>query len=447
MPRKLKEAALTTRNARAKLAPREKPYYRAIDPDTQLGYRRGVRGGRWLVRWYRNGAYAQETLATADDALDADGGGILNYDQAVRKARSLVAERDAHAKAAKDGPALTVLDALTSYIAGRDAREDAHRGQSGPKRDARSRLTRHVQSKPIAAKLLYTLSEADLREWLRGAENELSPGTVRRLVNDLKAALNAMYAAHRNRLPAELPLVIRHGLKIEESPPTNARQQILPDADIRRLIAAAWDVDLNDEWDGDLAPVVVVLAATGGRFSQLSRMRVADVQPDAERLMVPHSRKGKGPKKVAQIAIRVGTDVIAVLQPLISGRRGTDYLFYRWRKKQTATSVWERDKRGPWHSSSEILRPWQLIVARAGFPPDTLPYCLRHSSIVRGLRAGLPVRLVAALHDTSAQMIERHYSAHIVDAMDELAARAVVPLTTMPATIHAIADRKLSNEQ
>ena len=39
------------------------------------------------------------------------------------------------------------------------------------------------------------------------------------------------------------------------------------------------------------------------------------------------------------------------------------------------------------------------------------------------------MRLVAALHDTSSAMIEKHYAAFIVDAMDELAARAIVPLT------------------
>ena len=33
---------------------------------------------------------------------------------------------------------------------------------------------------------------------------------------------------------------------------------------------------------------------------------------------------------------------------------------------------------------------------------DIVPYALRHSSIVRQLRAGLPVRCAAALHDTSA---------------------------------------------
>ena len=35
-------------------------------------------------------------------------------------------------------------------------------------------------------------------------------------------------------------------------------------------------------------------------------------------------------------------------------------------------------------------------------------------------------------------MIERHYAAFIVDAMDELAARAVVPLTTTPGTVTPI---------
>jgi hypothetical protein len=40
---------------------------------------------------------------------------------------------------------------------------------------------------------------------------------------------------------------------------------------------------------------------------------------------------------------------------------------------------------------------------------------LRHSSIVRQLLANVPVRVVAALHDTSVAMIERTYSRYIAD--------------------------------
>jgi hypothetical protein len=39
-----------------------------------------------------------------------------------------------------------------------------------------------------------------------------------------------------------------------------------------------------------------------------------------------------------------------------------------------------------------------------------IPYALRHSSIVRAIRANLPIRPVAALHDTSVEMTEQHYA-------------------------------------
>jgi hypothetical protein len=54
------------------------------------------------------------------------------------------------------------------------------------------------------------------------------------------------------------------------------------------------------------------------------------------------------------------------------------------------------------------------------------------------LRAGLLVRLVAVLHDTSSAMIEKHYAAGIIDAFDELAAGGVVPLVSKSASIVAL---------
>jgi integrase len=74
-----------------------------------------------------------------------------------------------------------------------------------------------------------------------------------------------------------------------------------------------------------------------------------------------------------------------------------------------------------------MLRPWATICKRLGLV-DIVPYALRHSSIVRGIAAGLPIRLVAAMHDTSVAMIEKHYSRWIADGLEELAAQAIVPL-------------------
>ncbi|GGN45611.1 hypothetical protein GCM10011349_11900 [Novosphingobium indicum] len=89
--------------------------------------------------------------------------------------------------------------------------------------------------------------------------------------------------------------------------------------------------------------------------------------------------------------------------------------------------VWKRDGRGPWRTPSELVRPWHAVRERAQLP-TAIPYALRHSSIVRGLRAGLPISLVAKNHNTSATIIEAHYGRFIASGLLELAARAVVPL-------------------
>ena len=60
--------------------------------------------------------------------------------------------------------------------------------------------------------------------------------------------------------------------------------------------------------------------------------------------------------------------------------------------------------------------------------PKVIPYALRHSSIVRGLRKGLPIQQVAKLHNTSVKMIERHYAKYIATALEDLARAAVVSL-------------------
>jgi hypothetical protein len=100
--------------------------------------------------------------------------------------------------------------------------------------------------------------------------------------------------------------------------------------------------------------------------------------------------------------------------------------------------TWERGEESrPWSSSHDLRRPWAAIVARAGLPSTVTPYALRHSSICRALRAGLPVSLVAKIHDTSAVMVEANYSAQIVSLMDESAERAIIPRA--PATVTPIA--------
>ena len=362
----------------------------------------------------------------ADDALEADARSCLTFEQAKSRALAKVAERKAEAVAAEQGPLQTVRSAVDAYIAARETKE---RLNGTNKRDARARLTKHVLTAALAERPLHALTERDLTRWREALPANLAVATVQRLVGDFKAALNAAASRHRAALPSDLPLAIKNALRSgEATPPTARDKQALPDRDIRRLIEAAQEVDNANHWEGDLSRLVIVLAATGARFSQVVRLRVGDVQVDQNRIMVPVSRKGRGTKRRSHVAVVVGTDVISALVPVTAERRPSELLLERWFSRQESGRHWTRDRRGPWVDAYEMARPWNQIITTAGLPDTVVPYSLRHSSIVRQLRAGLPVRLVAALHDTSAAMIEAHYSAAIVDALDSLAAGAVVPL-------------------
>ena len=453
MAKRVKDVALSTRTARLKLAARHKPYFRAVAEGAQIGYRRSTipgKAGTWLGRRYLGeGNYETKRLGLADDLpeadLPADGHYVLTFDQAQAAMRDWTRERlrvERAEAAAENSPSVRM--AVTRYIAMRKGRSE------GAGRDAELRLTHHVLAAPLADVTLLALTDGDLAKWREGVQRggrgkhtrksgkapaPLAPATLARLLNDLRAALTA--AARKARAPADLHTIIKEGLRAPEKPDRARPKQVLTDADVRKLVEAAL------AHDADFGALVLLLATTGARMDQVGRITVADFQPEARRVMIPASRKGRGDKQITHIAVPLPDDVIVRLRPLAAGRAGHESLLLRWHHRQVAGDKqsgvlpqWERVDRRPWTDSAHMTRPWRATVAAAGLPAEIVPYALRHSSIVRGLRAGLPVRLVAAVHDTSGAMIEKHYGAFIVDATEDLLRRAVVPMA--PATVVAL---------
>ena len=120
MARKVKSRELDAREARGRLKPGGKPYWKAVERGLHLGYRRlgKSKAGTWCVRHYLGKQrYEVEAIGVADDLSDADGTTILDYWQAQAKARVRMVER---AKP-NNGP-LTVQDAVERYL---DWLEDA----------------------------------------------------------------------------------------------------------------------------------------------------------------------------------------------------------------------------------------------------------------------------------------------------------------------------------
>jgi integrase len=422
MTRRLVESPITTRSARAAL-----PiglHWRGIDHDIHLGYRKGRAGGRWLVRWYQqaNKGYKRIELGDADDVFDV---GTLDYRAATQAAVAAVSQARKKLVADAVGPVPTVRLSVEGYIAARNARKSATENRE-TKSDAESTLKKHVLGdEALCSTRLDELSEGQLVDWRSALDPSLKASRRRRIANDLKAALNAAHRADRRRLPADFAETIKVGLAAEgemvETGEVARDNQILDDDIVRQIVSTAI------EQDPDLGRMILCLAATGARFSQLRRMKVRDAQLSMRRLLVPHSRKGRN-RSAGYSPVRIGPDVIEALRPMVAGRRADEPLLERWRHKQVGPAEWVRDRRGEWTSAAELTRPWAALCEKLGLG-GVVPYALRHSSIVRGIAAGLPIRLVAAMHDTSVAMIEKHYSRWIVEGLEDLTARAIIPLS------------------
>ena len=445
MTKTLNETPITTARARFKLA--AGVYWRRLDAEAHIGYRRGKGGGVWLVRWrnhYAGANYKQAQIGIANDINDKLTEGTLTFEQAATEARSFVAQSRTEAAAQASGPAPTVRSAVEAYVNERNAR-DSRRSGRDVRSDADHRLRRYVLGQEIRGKQraieaaslagihLHALMEDDLLTWRDELPKELKATTKLRLSNDLKAALNAAWprlSAEQKKLNPAFLAIVKDGFRaerIDDDDSSVARDnQILSDAQVGDLLRAAGEIDAEQESEGDLYRLVVCLAATGARFAQVRRMRVSDAQPKERRLMMPGSYKGRGGNG-GSVPIPVGDDVVEVLLPAIVGRQKEAPLFERWSYEQEPHSItWKKSERGPW-KTAELTRPWRAIRQRAELP-DVIPYSLRHTSIVRGLRNGLPIQQVAKLHNTSVTMIERHYAKYIASALEDLARAAVVPL-------------------
>jgi len=446
MTKTLTEAQITTAKARSKLE--FGVHWRRLDAEAHLGYRKGKRSGVWFVRWrnqYDGANYKQAPIGVANDVNDKPAEGTLTFQQAESQARENVTRNRTEAAAQAAGPAPTVRTAVETYIKERSVRDSRRAGRE-VRSDAGHRLRRYVlgqkkrgtqeavKAVSLAAIHLHALKEGDLLTWRKNLPVELKSTTKQRLINDLKAALNAAWprlSAEQKQLNPTFLSIVKDGFKAERIDDDDeisvARDnQILTDRQVGTLLRAAREIDNEQGFEGDLYRIVVCLAATGARFAQVKRMRVGDAQRQEQRLMVPGSYKGRGGNG-GSVPVPVGEDVIEVLLPGILHRSKEASLFERWRHEQEAGSiVWKKSKRGPW-KTAELTRPWHAIRERARLP-EVIPYALRHSSIVRGLRNRLPIQHVAKLHNTSVKMIERHYAKYISTALEDLARAAVIPL-------------------
>jgi integrase len=338
-----------------------------------------------------HGAYWTDTIALADDHEPADGSTVCTFWQAQDKARVLV--RGENAGGAR--PA-TVTDALDAY-----ERDLATRGGAVDNAQTVRRLTPTT----LLARPVGLLTFRELRHWRDGLLDGRKASSVNRYCKSLKAAIN-LAASTDPRIGNAA--VWRNALASLPDAHT-ARHVGLPEHDVRKIVAAAYSVA---PWLGLWTEVA---ATTGARPSQIARLDVVDLQGDRAdpRLMMPSSKKGRGRKRVERRPVPIPASLAVKLRRAAADRPGAAALLTK-----TDGTRWQR---------ADHVRPFAQAAAQAGLAGVT-SIALRHSSIIRALLAGVPIRVVAVSHDTSVAMLERTYSAHIADHSDAVGRRALLDL-------------------
>lgn len=416
MARRSRATKLESRGARLKLAVAKKPVFAKIGPGVGLGYRRNGTAGTWVIRAADGqGGNWTKAIGTADDFDEADGKTVLDFWQAQDRAR-VVARAGRYGGGENRRPA-TVAEALDRYEADLKTRG----GDTGNV----ARVRAHLPAR-LAGESVTLVTAHDLRSWRDGLAKVLAAATVNRTANGLKAALN-LVAEHDEDIPNrrawENGLASLHDA--EES-----RNVILAETAIRTIIGKA------NEHSAEFGLLVEVAAVTGARVSQLFRLEVQDLQDGRTdpRLMMPSSRKGRGKKKIVRRPVPIPAGLATKLRGIVKNRPLDAALLVKPMSGTQNPSVEEPVAHSlvPW-KKSDHSRPFARTVKAAGLNPDEVTVnALRHSSIVRQLLGGVPVRVVAVNHDTSIVMIERTYSRHIGDHADSLARVALLDTTASP---------------
>ena len=387
MARRIKNSVLDSRDARVKLKARAKPYWTSIGRGLHLGYRKGKTGGSWVLRRYLgHQSYEVETIAQAEDKLDADGSDILDFWQAQERAREMRPRRSG-----ASGSSYTVKHAIDNYL--------VHLGDRPSARDVKYRLMAYAA--PLLERPVVELEADELRKWHRDiakkpARLRTVPGARQKYRHDESDDAAAHEEAGRKRKASAnnclslLKAALNHAYHEDKVKELGAWRKVKPHAGVNVPRSVYLDVAeckrLVNAAQGDFRVLVRAALETGARISELSRLRVRDFNRDAGTL---HVRKSKTNKDRHILLTQPGRDFFA---GLIVGKTDTDLMLGR---------AW---------SPAQYKIPLIEACRRAGIKTPIVFHSLRHTWASLAVMNGMQLMVVAKnLGHSDTRQVEKTY--------------------------------------
>jgi len=374
----VRERKLDSPAARAKLKHSGKPYWRAIDTGLHLGYRKGLNGGKWVLRRYLGKeTYRVETIGAADDHSASNGIDTLDFFQAQRRAREVAALAKAP-QSAKGPP--TVTAALDAYFARLE-----HEGSKSLV-DARGRARRHILP-ALGDALVADLTRDTISKWLTGMAGKAVGGqdgdavrqhraSANRVLTILRAALNQAF--RDGKVNSDVAWRTVKPFREVDAP----RLRYFTKDEVSRLINSS---------QGNFRDLVLAALHTGCRYGELGRLRAGDFNPDSGTVFVGQSKSGKARHVV------LTDEGQRFFETLTAARPGGALMLTRASGE-------------PWGPSNCTLLMAKACRA-ANITPAAGFHIIRHTAASHMVMAGVPLNVVASnLGHASTLMTEKHYA-------------------------------------
>jgi integrase len=365
-----------------------------------IGYRRLPSGsGSWIAR-LRDGEGRQhhQALGSADDTRAGDGLSVFTFGQAQELARQFFARKTrelAGHDVPKDGP-FTVETAVCDHLAYR--RQHGSKGIEADAKQAEARIIPalgHIEVEKLTAKRLNdwlgelaesarrvrtakTSATQAIRDFDRKDSEEIRRrrSTANRVLTILKASLN--FAFVEGRASSDLAWRRVRPFRGVDA----ARIRFLTTDEARRLCNAC---------EPDFRALVQGALATGARYGELIRLRVADFNGEAETVAIRESKTGRA-RHVA-----LASEGASLFRAMTAGKSGEYRIFLRADGE-------------PWGKSHQA-RPIAEASERASIKPSATFHILRHTYGSALAMEGVPMAVIAkAMGHRDTRMTEKHYA-------------------------------------
>lgn len=407
MARSQRHSKLETRTARLKLKVGQR-YFMKIGEGLALGYRRASDGyGNWQARlMMTDGRYDFQALGRADDFLEANGADVLSFFQAQGKARD-VAKR--LAKGSKVEREITIEAATARYL-------DWYAQNRKALKETTATIEAHIM--PIfGTRMLSSLTTAEIKAWHQKLATK--PGRVRTGIGkrqqyrdkpetqDQKRARKSTANRILTVLKAILNKAFEDELAADDTPWRRVRPFENADEPLTRFLTEAECRRLINASRADFRQLVKAALFTGARYSELTGLTVANVNPDTRSVYIQPSKSGRG----RHIPLSAGG--LDFFRTAIAGNSGT-------------ASVFTKVDGTPWGKNHHI-RPLMDACNKATISPAITFHELRHTYASLLAQAGADLLTISKLlGHADTRITSRHY-AHLCDRTLANAVNTLLP--------------------